>query len=220
MDITNILNSKGSAAAVTGGHQFPPSLVRMVQGNDRQLSETSSELESSPEQSSGYSTRPTRPLQAMPRVLTGVRYPSPSQIEQPMPLLASGYAAPNISLGHEYAQESYQDEQSGLPSRSSGGGDSVRAFACTTCGKGFARRSDLARHGKPHSVRPPVSLIIDGAITERIHTGVRPHVCDFPGCNKQFIQRSALTVHARVHTGEKPHMCERCGKVCHYPGAG
>ncbi|KAL8705313.1 MAG: hypothetical protein Q9201_001559 [Fulgogasparrea decipioides] len=47
---------------------------------------------------------------------------------------------------------------------------------------------------------------------ERIHTGVRPHVCDHPGCEKQFIQRSALTVHARVHTGEKPHMCERCGK--------
>ena len=49
--------------------------------------------------------------------------------------------------------------------------------------------------------------------SERIHSGVRPHVCDHPGCGKQFIQRSALTVHTRVHTGEKPHMCERCGKV-------
>lgn len=49
---------------------------------------------------------------------------------------------------------------------------------------------------------------------ERIHSGIRPHACDHPGCGKQFIQRSALTVHARVHTGEKPHMCERCGKVC------
>lgn len=48
---------------------------------------------------------------------------------------------------------------------------------------------------------------------ERIHSGIRPHVCDHPGCGKQFIQRSALTVHSRVHTGEKPHMCERCGKV-------
>lgn len=48
---------------------------------------------------------------------------------------------------------------------------------------------------------------------ERIHSGVRPHQCDYPGCGKQFIQRSALTVHARVHTGEKPHMCERCAKV-------
>ena len=43
---------------------------------------------------------------------------------------------------------------------------------------------------------------------ERIHSGHRPHVCDHMGCGKQFIQRSALTVHQRVHTGEKPHVCQ------------
>ncbi|KAI0483840.1 hypothetical protein F4859DRAFT_512477 [Xylaria cf. heliscus] len=69
----------------------------------------------------------------------------------------------------------------------------IKAYPCSTCTKRFARRSDLARH-------------------ERIHSGIRPHVCDYAGCGKQFIQRSALTVHQRVHTGEKPHMCERCGK--------
>ena len=56
----------------------------------------------------------------------------------------------------------------------------------------------------------------DDWLPERIHTGVRPHVCDYPGCDKQFIQRSALTVHERVHTGEKPHMCEHCSKVGHH----
>ena len=56
-------------------------------------------------------------------------------------------------------------------------------------------------------------MVLELTYLERIHSGVRPHVCDWPGCGKQFIQRSALTVHARVHTGEKPHMCERCGKV-------
>ena len=50
-------------------------------------------------------------------------------------------------------------------------------------------------------------------VSERIHSGVRPHACDFGGCGKRFIQRSALTVHQRVHTGVKPHMCERCSKV-------
>jgi hypothetical protein len=61
-------------------------------------------------------------------------------------------------------------------------------------------------------LHPSISFMLM-LFLERIHSGVRPHVCDYPGCGKQFIQRSALTVHARVHTGEKPHMCERCGKV-------
>ena len=44
-----------------------------------------------------------------------------------------------------------------------------------------------------------------------VHTGTRPHSCTFPGCGKEFIQTSALTVHTRVHTGEKPHCCPEDG---------
>jgi len=91
----------------------------------------------------------------------------------------------------------------------------VKQFQCSTCPKRFARRSDLARHGECSDSNLHL-LSVNSALTvmlERIHSGIRPHVCDFEGCGKQFIQRSALTVHKRVHTGEKPHFCERCGKV-------
>lgn len=139
-----------------------------------------------------------------------MRYPSPSagQMGVPNPLMGYGQNAPTDQT---YAQQqpSPAAQSNGRPAGDPG---PPKAFACSTCGKGFARRSDLARHGE-FQVKPLTAIFATNTRLERIHSGIRPHVCDFLNCGKMFIQRSALTVHQRVHTGEKPHMCERCGKV-------
>lgn len=205
MDLPNILNSKGPAAAVAAAEQqLQQHLVEVAHGNGRSYSETGSERGISPQ------LRPGQSLHDISSMSDAGRFASSPHLQQSMPMLSDSF------LPHEGGSESgydgHQGDQVHGGPRSSDNGV-AKAFACSTCKKGFARRSDLARHGMHIFSFEASDLELTCRTTERIHTGVRPHVCDYPGCNKQFIQRSALTVHARVHTGEKPHMCEHCTKV-------
>lgn len=59
--------------------------------------------------------------------------------------LDNGYLQAHPQQHQEQPQD--QQDQQRLSSRQPAG-DTMKAFACTNCGKGFARRSDLARHGK------------------------------------------------------------------------
>lgn len=135
MDITNMLNKKAGQMQqqLHNGLMDHHHLVKPEPGMERSVSPHGSEH-------SQYSTP-----HSMARA-----YPSPSamhapmHIPNPMPnaMQIPGYpdmpnmgGMPNMGMQH-MPQQPQQPQQP------------VKAYPCSTCGKGFARRSDLARHGK------------------------------------------------------------------------
>lgn len=200
MDITTILNRKGSAAVVAAEAQFQQQFIPTQLGTaSPRMKPEPGAPESGDSSVLPYAAHPP-PLAQMTNTHQDMRY-APQQPPTSMPLMQGAYAYPTAPVPNGAAPPGRSDPP-------------PKSFHCSTCGKGFARRSDLARHGKFDVHRVLIVYVLYRLTkSERIHSGVRPHACPWPNCGKQFIQRSALTVHHRIHTGEKPHMCERCGKV-------
>lgn len=179
MELSSILDTKALASAVTGKsmqydmqhsmqhdlqqqqqhHYAPPPYlngrIKSENGSDRGLSPHMSDY------SSRYPSQPTQSMQPYPSMSNNLsndlRYPSPTQMQVPPPLL-NGYnqnAVPDHAYQPHVQQQQDQQAQHTADGRTTSADTGPpKAFACSVCSKGFARRSDLARHGKgPRIVR-------------------------------------------------------------------
>ena len=146
MDIKQIVNkggAKGATAAANGNVQEMHLLQSIQQANSFPMSETGSERGGSPHDSEH--SRYSAPRIGQMNGMNGgnMRYPSPTAMQNPLPMLQQPYRTDG------FEGSMMQQDSSRIPSRQpSGDGTAQKAFPCSTCGKGFARRSDLARHGE------------------------------------------------------------------------
>ena len=67
-------------------------------------------------------------------------------------------------------------------------------YKCTFCGKNYSTKGNLNNH------------------LSSIHLNNKPFKCQFPNCNKSYINQSSLNLHYRSHTGIRPFICKICGK--------
>jgi hypothetical protein len=142
MNVTDMLNSRAHLAV----HQFPGFLGSQSHLNHHHFplikSESDMERSVSPHGSehSQYSTSNMSRSYASPGPMHTMHMPNPMQTQMslpPFPEMPGMGNVPNMGMQQMHHQEPHVHVH--MPPKS---------YPCGTCSKRFARRSDLARHGK------------------------------------------------------------------------
>jgi hypothetical protein len=135
MGIGNMLNNKGGSSGAQGQGTTPEHHT----GQQQQQPQFTMDRPNSPHGSEH--SRYSGPI--------NTSYPSPTGMGAPLPVPSanmgpSPLGLPGVpqNLGHGL-HPAYKTAEAPQPP--------PKAYPCSTCGKGFARRSDLARHGRPRA---------------------------------------------------------------------
>lgn len=144
MDITTILNRKGSAAMVAADGQFDHQHLVPNPGLDT----SSPKMKSEPGVSDAgdqavLAYPPHGPLGQVPNMAHDMRYAHQAHPGPGLPLLQNPFVPGAYAGGAQIPNAGAPQGRPDPP---------PKTFHCGTCGKGFARRSDLARHGKHSSL--------------------------------------------------------------------
>jgi hypothetical protein len=143
MDIGNILNAKGNAAAAAEARR-QQQLAQATPMSNRSSSDMDSEQGST---SSQIRPQPLHPSNNHPN-----RYPSPIPTAQTMQMMPSAFQTDGL-------QENAYPQNQDVNAARSASDQSKKLFACSHCSKRFARRSDLARHGRFKSLSHLISRL-------------------------------------------------------------
>ena len=147
MDLPTILNSRGPAAVPTVEQQLQHHINQLPQIHNQPYLDSSSDRGNSPhasDHSSRYSNRPGDPLQRLANMANNAQFATPPQLPQSIPMLPGSFMTHN---GDASFVDMTHNSNAVKPTGSQSNSQSTKAFACSSCGKAFARRSDLARHG-------------------------------------------------------------------------
>ena len=173
-----MLNTKRGSVAATAAAadaQLRQQLEQAVQMNARPSSNINIERSST--------SNHRAPLHPMASIANDMRYPSPSQTSHGLQMVPDGFMAGTLPEDG-FPQHTEQSET--RPN----GDSAAKSFACGTCSKGFARRSDLARHGKQqvkvhaqsitdfprtHTQWSPSSCLRSPRLWKAIHTEISPY---------------------------------------------